>query len=176
MNLVRAGGPVGVVGELGPHGSHRLGEGAVEVDAQLGLHGLQAHLNEVVGAAEAAAEAQAEAVVSSDETNEAIEEEKNEGSRILPESNESFYSRFSKFVNKNGIDRDTFCRAVHLFLTESELSECFKAVNFSISQDEILGIFRDHNAHRTGYLPMEEFYAKLHCWSDFNRNRDQELR
>jgi len=37
-------------------------------------------------------------------------------------------------------------------------------------------VFKDHNAHKTGYLPMEEFYAKLTCWKNYSIKKDAELR
>ena len=44
------------------------------------------------------------------------------------------------------------------------MEENMKAINFRITKDEIYNIFKDHSAHKTGYLPMEEFYKKLKCW------------
>jgi hypothetical protein len=80
------------------------------------------------------------------------------------------------FVKLNKILRDDFCRAVHIFVTMDELEECFKSINFSITNDEIYNIYKDHSAHKTGYLPMEDFYAKLKIWKDYNDKRDAELR
>lgn len=65
---------------------------------------------------------------------------------------------------ENNIDRDEFCRPIHIFITQEELFEFFKTVNFSVTKDEVFLIFKDHNAHKTGYLPMDEFYHKLRCW------------
>jgi Ca2+-binding EF-hand superfamily protein len=63
--------------------------------------------------------------------------------------------------------RDDFCRSVHIFLTMDELEDCFKQIGFPVTKDEIYNIFRGHNAHKTGYLPMDDFYAKLKCWKGF---------
>ena len=73
---------------------------------------------------------------------------------------------------QNKIERDDFCRAIHIFLTMEELEECFKQINFSITKDEIYNIFKDHSAHKTGYLPMEDFYAKLRCWKGYQEKRN----
>ena len=40
-------------------------------------------------------------------------------------------------------------------------------MGFTASKDEVFLIFRDHNAHKTGYLPMDEFYARLRCWTNY---------
>ncbi len=50
-----------------------------------------------------------------------------------------------------------------------ELHNCFKGVKFDITREEVNRIFKHHNAHKTEYLPMEEFYPKLSCWKDYNR-------
>jgi len=36
-------------------------------------------------------------------------------------------------------------------------------------------IFKDHNAHKTGYLPMEDFYKKLRCWRDYKDRREEQM-
>lgn len=77
------------------------------------------------------------------------------------------------FVIKNKILRDDFCRPIHIFLTEDEMVECFAQVDFKVSQGDVLTIFKDHNAHKTGYLPMEDFYKKLKCWRNYNREKEQ---
>jgi len=105
---------------------------------------------------------------------QAIEEEKdNETQReevpnkINVPYEQTVYGRFSKFVNDNKIERDEFCRPIHIFITQEELQEFFQTVAFPVSKDEVFLIFKDHNAHKTGYLPMEEFYSKLRCWKNY---------
>ena len=67
-------------------------------------------------------------------------------------------------MKENKIERDDFCRAIHIYITMEDMEENMKAINFRITKDEIYNIFKDHSAHKTGYLPMEEFYKKLKCW------------
>ena len=77
---------------------------------------------------------------------------------------DTFYDRFAAFIKENRIDRDSFCRAIHIYITMEDMEECMKGINFRISKDEIYNIFKDHQAHKTGYLPMEDFYKRLNCW------------
>jgi hypothetical protein len=49
-------------------------------------------------------------------------------------------------------------------------------VGFSITNEEVFQIFKDHNAHKTGYLALDEFYAKLLCWRDYQKRKEAELR
>jgi Ca2+-binding EF-hand superfamily protein len=74
------------------------------------------------------------------------------------------------------LERDDFCRAVHIYLTPEEFDQCFKTVGFQVSFDDITAIFNDHKAVQTGYLPMDEFYMKLSCWEDYDSKKEQDLR
>jgi len=61
---------------------------------------------------------------------DAIEEEKNdEGSRQIAGSGEgarlNVYDRFSRHVRDSKIERDDFCRSVHIYLTQEEMQQCF---------------------------------------------------
>ncbi len=78
-------------------------------------------------------------------------------------------------MKEKRLDRDEFCRPIHIFITQEELYEFFKAVEFSVTKDEIFLIFKDHNAHKTGYLPMEEFYQKLSCWKNYQAKKEDEI-
>ena len=53
-----------------------------------------------------------------------------------------------------------------------ELLECFNNIKYETSMPEVMQIFRDHNAHKTLYLPMDEFYAKLTCWSNYEQQKE----
>ena len=105
---------------------------------------------------------------------ERIEEEKQEFEHS--HAIESVYDRFSNYINENKIERDDFCRAIHIYRTMEELEEDMKGINFKVSKEEIYQIFKDHNAHKTGYLPMEDFYKRLKCWQDFDDKKDAQLR
>jgi len=48
-------------------------------------------------------------------------------------------------------------------------------VGFDATQDEVLTIFKDFNAHKTGYLPMDDFYQRLDCWKNYSSKKDVEL-
>ena len=105
-----------------------------------------------------------------------IEEEKHENDHSHNSNNEdNVYNRFSKHVIERRIERDDFCRACNIFVTMEELADCFKNTGFPISKDELLLVFTEHNAHKSGYLPMEDFYAKLRCWSGFKQKRDLQM-
>lgn len=86
------------------------------------------------------------------------------------------YQKFSNFVKEHRIERDDFCRAIHFVLPMDEFQDCFKQISFPVTNEDIYQIFREHNAHKSGYLPMEEFYAKLSCWRDYQSKKDAELR
>ena len=36
-------------------------------------------------------------------------------------------------------------------------------------------MFRDFNALKSGYLPLDMFYAKLLCWKDYEKKKNKEL-
>ncbi len=80
---------------------------------------------------------------------------------------DSVYGRFTHHVLQTKLERDDFCRPIHIYITMEELQDFFSAVNFPISKDEVFLIFKDHNAHKTGYLPMDEFYKRLRCWQNY---------
>ena len=59
-----------------------------------------------------------------------IEEEKDNGEQsqranLSVPFEQTVYGRFSRFVNENKIERDDFCRPVHIFITQEELAEFF---------------------------------------------------
>eukprot|EP00347_Sterkiella_histriomuscorum_P018555 403345066 len=120
-------------------------------------------------------------------SNEVIEEEKNDNNDNSNSQNQnqitnnalnnenSIYHRFSKFIIENKIERDDFCRPIHIFITQEELEVNFNQVSFDASKDEIFSIFKDHNAHKTGYLPMEDFYKKLKCWREYKDRREEQM-
>ena len=74
------------------------------------------------------------------------------------------------------IERDDFCRSVNIFITMEDLEEYAKNIGFTISKEEIYQVFKDFNAHKSGYLPMEDFYKKLTCWRDYGQQKEKELR
>lgn len=73
------------------------------------------------------------------------------------------------------MERDDFCRPIHIFITQDELEENFRNIGFEVSKDEVFAVFKDHNAHKTGYLPMEDFYKKLRCWRDYKDRREEQM-
>jgi hypothetical protein len=80
---------------------------------------------------------------------------------------EDIYTRFSRFVCELEIQKEAFCKPLHLYLTLDELSSCFHAVNFKVfNKDDLQMIFKDLAASKTGYLPVDELFKKLTCWKD----------
>lgn len=73
------------------------------------------------------------------------------------------------------VERDEFCRPIHIFLTNEELEQNFASVGFPITKDEVMAIYKDHNAHKTGYLPMEDFYKRLRCWKEYKDRREEQM-
>ncbi|CDW90711.1 UNKNOWN [Stylonychia lemnae] len=94
---------------------------------------------------------------------------------IGAQNEDSIYNRFSRHVIEKKIERDDFCRPIHIFITQEEMEECFQTIGFRVTKDEIFLIFKDHNAHKTGYLPMEDFYKKLRCWRDYKDRREEQM-
>jgi hypothetical protein len=37
-----------------------------------------------------------------------------------------------------------------------------------VTKDDVNFIFKDNEAHKTGYLLMEDFYGKLSCWKEMS--------
>ena len=56
---------------------------------------------------------------------------------IMPEESGDIYERFSRYVNRNQIQKNSFCKSCNLYLNMDELRLCFEVVKFKITHDEI---------------------------------------
>ena len=69
-------------------------------------------------------------------------------------------------MKSSQLDRADFCRSVNIYVTTDELIECFAAAGVAISKEEADAVMQHNNAHKTGYLLMDDFYAHLKVWKD----------
>jgi hypothetical protein len=97
-------------------------------------------------------------------------QEEDDSSPVKTGSN-PFYHQFAAFINSKEIERDEFCTSAHMYLDQGELLQNFRNINYDITPEEVLQIFKDFGAHKAGYLEMDGFFLKLPCWRDFNANK-----
>jgi hypothetical protein len=96
-----------------------------------------------------------------------MEEDKNsqeEQSQHASEAAEQIYTKFSDFVSQEKVSKDGFLKDNPMYVTKSELTECFKLVSFPITNEEIESVMKHHNAEKTDYLLIDDFLSKLSCW------------